>query len=116
WDHAYSDAAALLDQQFAPRLTAVRYEGLNAFGKWYLQDAEPERFGQVGGGDRARSVLDRYYAYIDAEIGQAMNRLAPNDVLLVVSGFGMEDVKLTKRRLACLFDRFDPNGGHVFTE
>jgi hypothetical protein len=112
WDHAYSDTAATLDRQFSPRLTAVRYEGLNAFGKWYLEDAEPERFGQVGGTDRARSVLDRYYAFIDAEVGRVMAQLAPNDLLMVVSGFGMEDVILPKRLLARLLGRSDPNGGH----
>ena len=40
---------------------------------------------------RARSVLDRYYAYIDARDRHARcAQLAPGDLLLVVSGFGME--------------------------
>jgi len=112
WDHAYSDTASILDQEFAPRLTAVRYEGLNTFGKWYLQDAEPERFGQIGGGDRARSILDRYYTYIDVEVGRVINDLSPNDLLVVVSGFGMEEVAWPKRVLARLLGRSDPNGGH----
>src|SRR5262249_10350868 len=48
---------------------------------------------------------------IDAEVGRAIDMLAPNDLLLVVSGFGMEDVQLSKRLLARILGRSDPNGG-----
>jgi Type I phosphodiesterase / nucleotide pyrophosphatase len=112
WDRAYADAAAELDQEFAPRLTAVRYESLDAFGHWYLEDAEPERYGRLPGPERGRSVLDREYAYIDGEVGRAVASLGPNDLLLVVSGFGMEPVTLPKRLLARLLGRPDWSGGH----
>ncbi len=41
----------------------------------------------------------RYYRYIDGEIGRAMERLGPEDLLLVVSPFGMEPLSLPKRLL-----------------
>jgi hypothetical protein len=99
WDRAYADAAALLDEQFGtvPRLTAVRYEGVDAFGHVYLRDAEPERFGELRRTGARRSILDQYYAAIDGEIGRAVDRLGPGDLLLVVSGFGMEPASLIKR-------------------
>lgn len=103
WDRAYSDTAAQLNREFAPRLTAVRYEGLDVFGHWYLRDAQPERFGEVRGRDRRRSVLDRYYTFIDEEIGRAVDALVAGDLLLVVAGFGMEPETLTKRVLAPVF-------------
>lgn len=112
WDHAYSDAAAELDREFAPRLTAVRYESPDALGHWYLEDAEPELYGRLPGPERGRSVLDRDYAYIDEEVGRAVASLGPNDLLLVVSGFGMEPVTLPKRLLARLLGRPDWTGGH----
>src|SRR4030095_13585224 len=59
WDHAYSESAELLEQAFAPRLTAVRYEGLDVYGHKYLPDAEPELFGSVRRDDPRRSPLDR---------------------------------------------------------
>jgi hypothetical protein len=101
WDHAYADAAAMLDEQFGRvlRLTAMRYEGVDAFGHLYLRDAEPERFGDLRRGAARRSVLDRYYAFLDAEIGRAVDRLGPGDLLLVVSGFGIEPASLFKRAL-----------------
>jgi hypothetical protein len=101
WDHAYADAAAMLDEQFGRvlRLTAMRYEGVDALGHVYLRDAEPERFGDVRRAAARRSVLDRYYAFLDAEIGRAVDRLGSGDLLLVVSGFGIEPAPLLKRAL-----------------
>ncbi len=46
WDRAYADTAAELEEQFAPRFTAVRYEGLETFGLTYLRQAQPELFGR----------------------------------------------------------------------
>ena len=49
---------------------------------------------------RLAAMLDRHYAFLDAEIAQRWSTLGPDDVLLVVSGFGMEPVGLGKRLLA----------------
>ena len=114
WDHAYAETAEALEQEFAPKLTAVRYSGLNAFGAWFLQDAQPELFGQVPSASRGRSLLDRYYGFIDAEIGRALatQQGAPGDLLLVVSGFGMAPVPWPKREATRLLGLPDPSGGH----
>jgi hypothetical protein len=112
WDRAYADAAAALEQWFAPRLTAVRYEGLDILGHGYLIDAMPERFGAAGRGDPHRSLLDRYYAFIDSEIGRAMGDLEGSDLLLVASGFGMEPSTLVKRAWARLQGESDQPGSH----
>jgi hypothetical protein len=101
WDRAYGDAAAELEQQFAPRFTAVRYEGLDAFGHTYLRQAQPELFGDPRWAVPVRPVLDRYYSYIDGEIGRAMRALLPGDLLFVISGFGLDPKPIGKR----LFDR-----------
>ena len=56
-------------------------------------------------------VIDRYYGYIDSEIGAALAGLLPGDLLLVVSGFGMESPNVVKRLMARLLG--DPmNGTH----
>jgi len=113
WDHAYAETADLLEQQFAPKLSITRYSGLNALGSWFLEDAEPELFGQVPTALGGRSVLDRYYNYIDGEIGRALAKpTTPNDLLLVMSGFGMAPVSWPKREVARLLGLEDPSGGH----
>jgi len=112
WDRAYHESVLALAPQFAPRLTAVRYEGLATFGHSYLSDAQPELFGDRLRVDPQRSVLDQYYAFIDSEIGEATRRLAPGDLLLVISGFGMEPTSLSKRLLARVLGRPNFTGTH----
>jgi hypothetical protein len=109
---AYAQAAVELEQKFATRLTAVRYEGLDIFGHTYLRDAQPEFFGESGRDDAPRSVLDRYYAYIDGEIGKMIAELQQDDLLLVMSGFGMEQESISKRLLARLLDWPVRSGSH----
>jgi hypothetical protein len=97
WDQAYQETAAVLATQFSPRFTAVRYEGLAELGHRGLFDAEPELFGEARRADAEGSVLDQYYAYLDAEIGEAMHDLQSGDLLIVMSGFGMEPTSWWKR-------------------
>ena len=94
------ESGCALAQQFAPRLTAVRYEGSrrSATPTCATRSRSCSAIGRAC--DPQRSVLDRYYAFIDSEIGEATRRLAPGDLLLVVSGFGMEPTPLSKRLLA----------------
>jgi hypothetical protein len=112
WDHAYSESAELLEQAFAPRLTAVRYEGLDVYGHKYLPDAEPELFGSVRRDDPRRSPLDRYYTYLDGEVGRAIAAQEEGDLLMVVAGFGMEPSPLPKRLILPLLGYADPPGTH----
>jgi predicted AlkP superfamily phosphohydrolase/phosphomutase len=100
WDRAYSAAALELNREFPVQMTAMRYEGLDVFGHAALREAEPELFGQIGRGDPHRSLLDRYYAFVDLEVGRLIDDLAPGDLLLVVSGFGMERETFLKQLVA----------------
>jgi hypothetical protein len=112
WDPAYSETAAQLEHEFATRLTAVRYEGLDIFGHSYLPEAQPELFGDSIRDDFPRSVLDRYYEYVDGEIGRVMAQLQGDDLLLVMAGFGMNQELLSKQLLARLLDWPVRSGSH----
>lgn len=112
WDRAYSAAAAELDREFPVRMTAIRYEGLDVFGHSALREAEPELFGQIGRGDPRRSLLDRYYGFIDLEIGTIVDELEPGDLLLVMSGFGMDRERWLKQLLARARGEPDRPGSH----
>jgi hypothetical protein len=113
WDRAYAEAAWYLEQQFAPHLTAVRFGGLDHFGHLYLRDAQPELFGEFRrDGVSERSILDQHYAYIDGEVGRAIRRLAPGDLLLIVAGFGLEPTTLSKRLLARALGWPEETGTH----
>lgn len=112
WDHAYGEAAVALEPRWNPSVLAVRYEGLDAFGHTALEDAQPELFGELRRDAPERSLLDQHYAFVDAEVGRAIRRLAPGDLLIVMSGFGMERTPLSKRLLARLLGNDDPSGTH----
>jgi hypothetical protein len=112
WDRAYAETARLLQLQFAVRFSAMRYEGLEAFGHTHLREAQPELFGDRRRAAPARSILDRYYSHLDGEVGRALRALAPGDLLLVVSGYGMDPTPLSKRLLARLRGEPDWTGTH----
>ena len=65
-------------------------------GHYFLRYAQPSEFGDVTDEERRRlgSVLERHYALIDEAIGRAMAGLGPDDLLIVVSGYGMEPLGL----------------------
>ena len=50
-------------------------------------------------------MLDDYYGYVDTLVGDSLASLRDDDVLIVVSGFGMEPLSLGKR----LVERFTGN-------
>jgi predicted AlkP superfamily phosphohydrolase/phosphomutase len=83
------------------RLLAVRYAGLDAVGHYYLRYANPSAYGDVSEEERRRfgRVLDDYYVYVDSLVGDALSSLGENDLLVVVSGFGMEPLTFGKRLL-----------------
>ena len=84
---------------------ALRYQGLDTVGHFYLRYAQPRAFGgshRARSADATRRCVDRYYAYIDGEIGAAIAALAPGDLLLVVSGFGMQRLHPVKQSPARL--------------
>ena len=96
------------------QFTAVRYPGLDAVGHYYLRYAMPRAFGDVSEEERLRfgRVLEQYYTYVDGIIGRAMASLGPDDLLLVVSGFGMEPLSLGKRVLERVAGDRELSGSH----
>jgi predicted AlkP superfamily phosphohydrolase/phosphomutase len=113
-DARYRDVAIRLREAYHPRFFTVRYEGLDRAGHLFLRFALPDAFGDVTDQERQRygTLLDEHYAYIDAEVGRAMAEQGPEDLLLIVSGFGMQPVSLGKRLLAKLLSEPDVTGSH----
>ena len=112
WDQAYLESEFELTQWFSPRLTALRLEAVDEYGHAFLRDAQPELFGTLRRGDPRRSMLDRYYAYLDGHVGRLIGQTAPGDLLLVLSGFGMERNPFVKRLFARLIGEGDVTGSH----
>jgi predicted AlkP superfamily phosphohydrolase/phosphomutase len=98
----------------APRLLAVRFPGIDAVGHRFLRYADPSAFGDVSEAERARfgGVLDQYYGFLDTLVGRELERIGPNDLLLVVSAFGMEPLSPGKRVLEIIAGDPQISGTH----
>jgi predicted AlkP superfamily phosphohydrolase/phosphomutase len=97
-----------------PQVELVRYQSLDQIGHYFLRYAVPSAFGDVSAAEqRARgSVLEGHYALIDQAIGREIERLGPDDLLLVVSGYGMEPLGPGKRLLELMIGDPDVSGTH----
>ena len=98
----------------APQLLAVRFPGIDAVGHRFLRYADPAAFGDVSEAERERfgGVLNQYYGFIDTLVGRELQRLGANDVLLVVSAFGMEPLTPGKRVLEIIAGNPQISGSH----
>jgi predicted AlkP superfamily phosphohydrolase/phosphomutase len=98
-DRVYERIAQAMSAARPPQVTLTRYQSLDAIGHYFLRYALPSEFGDVSDEERRRlgTVLERHYEVIDAAIGRAMATLGPEDLLIVVSGYGMEPLGFGKR-------------------
>jgi predicted AlkP superfamily phosphohydrolase/phosphomutase len=98
----------------APPLLAARFPGIDAVGHRFLRYADPSAFGDVSADETERfgRVLLQYYGFLDTLVGREMDRLGPNDLLLVVSSFGMEPIAPGKRVLEMMFGNPLNSGSH----
>jgi len=113
-DLAYEQITTAINERYPSRFQAVRYECLDAVGHYFLRYTVPGAFGDVSDTELQRygGVLMAHYAAVDQMIGRAMTALRPGDLLLVVSGFGMEPMSVGKRLLERTVGNPEPSGTH----
>jgi len=113
-DRMYEQVASALDERIRPDFSAVRYRELDVAGHRFLRYAMPRDFGDVSPDERRRFglVLEGAYARVDAIVGRALATLGPDDLLLVVSGFGMEPLSVDKRMLERYLGTPELSGTH----
>jgi len=113
-DRMHFQLTRALEGTIESRFVAVRFPGVDAVGHYFLRYANPAPFGDVSEDERRRygRVLREYYGFIDAIVGRAIKSLRPDDLLLVVSAFGMEPLSPGKRVLERLFGNARLSGSH----
>ena len=101
-------------EALAPPFLAVRFPGIDAVGHRFLRYADPSAFGDVSAEESQRfgRVLQQYYGFLDTVIGRELERLSGDDVLLVVSAFGMEPMSPGKRVLELVAGNPQNSGTH----
>jgi hypothetical protein len=113
-DRSYDRIAQALSRVHPAQVSVIRYQSLDPIGHYFLRYAVPGEFGDVTDEERRRfgTVLDRHYSAIDEAIGRAIAALGPDDLLLVVSGYGMEPLGFGKRVIERLIGDPDVSGTH----
>jgi predicted AlkP superfamily phosphohydrolase/phosphomutase len=103
-DLTYQRAGTLLRAAYDPPFFATRFYGLDIVGHAFMRYAQPDAFGDVSTREVRRygHVLDRYLALLSEWVGEVERSLRPGEVLLVVSGYGMEPTPLWRRGLSWL--------------
>jgi hypothetical protein len=114
-DELYARAWRELEVRRPVRLSAIRFQAIDAVSHMYLRYAQPQDFADVPEADRQRygGILDRYYADVDAQIATVVDHLEPGDLLLVVSGFGMQPVGPVEHAVNRVLRDPDVSGTHA---
>ena len=113
-DRAYDSLAQALAVSRPAQVTITRYQSLDPIGHYFLRYAAPSRFGNVTEDERRQygSVLESHYRLMDDAIGRAIAALGPEDLLLVVSAYGMEPLGFGKRLLEQVIGDPELSGTH----
>ena len=119
WDRSYRETLTRLNEQFAVSLTAIRYTGIDMFSHAYFAYTEQAQLSSLTRNvtheeqKRFGGAVDDYYRWIDEQVvGPALAGLAPGDLLLVVSGFGMNVVSLPTAILNRVLPVTEQSGTH----
>jgi predicted AlkP superfamily phosphohydrolase/phosphomutase len=114
-DLTYQRAGDVLRAAYDPPFFATYYYGLDVVGHSFTRYAKPDLFGDVSADERRRygGVVDRYAAQMSQWVGDTAQRLRQGEILIVVSGYGMEPVGLWRRLASALLGDAPMSGTHV---
>jgi len=114
-DLTYERAGRVLRTAYDPPFFATSYSGLDVVARSFLRYARAEEFGDVPDAQARRygPIVDRYLGLVGEWLSDTADRLGPNDVLLVVSGYGMQPVPSWRRGLSVLLGATDASAQHA---
>jgi type I phosphodiesterase/nucleotide pyrophosphatase len=113
-DRIYAAIGETMARLRPAQVTLTRFQGLDAIGHYFLRYAQPSEFGDVTDDERRRlgGVLENQYSVVDTAVGRAMAALGPDDLLVIVSGYGMEPLAMSKRLIERVIGDPDISGTH----
>jgi predicted AlkP superfamily phosphohydrolase/phosphomutase len=112
-DLEFARALRHLRAAWAPRFVAMRYQSLDAAGHRFAARSAAAT-GEISDEERRRrgQMLERAYAAVDGEVGAAIESLEAGDLLLIVSGFGMQRADPLKQMIAGVLGESEAIGTH----
>jgi hypothetical protein len=103
-DLSYARAAGVLRGAYDPPFFAISFHGYDVAGHAFYRYAHPGVFGDVPDEEARRygRVLDRYASLLGQWVGEQAQGLRRGEVLVVLSGHGLEPSPLGRRLLGTL--------------
>src|SRR5262245_29019972 len=113
-DRLYERLSQGLTAAHPVQVSLMRFQSPDQIGHYFLRYAMPSRFGDVSDDERRQfgGLLEAHYALVDEAIGRVIASLGPEDLLLVVSGYGMEPLSVSKRLLERVIGDPEVSGSH----
>jgi predicted AlkP superfamily phosphohydrolase/phosphomutase len=103
-DLTYERAADVLRPAYDPAFFVIAFHGYDVAGHAFYRYAHPEAFGDVSSEAARRygPVLARYASLLGQWVTGLERDLDPDDVLIVVSGYGLQPTPLWRRLVGVL--------------
>jgi predicted AlkP superfamily phosphohydrolase/phosphomutase len=113
-DLTYLRAGDVLRAVYEPPFFATCFLGRDVVGRSFLRYARPERFGDVLPSEVRRygHVLDRYTSFLGQIVAEMLEGMRSEDVLVVVSAYGLDPVPLHRRVVSRMMGDVDRSGTH----
>jgi predicted AlkP superfamily phosphohydrolase/phosphomutase len=113
-DLTYQRAGSVLRAAYDPPFFATYFYGLDVVGHAFLPYARPSLFGNVDpqAARRYGRVVERYAALLGEWSADLVERRRPSDIVIFVSGYGMEPATLGDRLVGLLSGRGSIGGTH----
>jgi predicted AlkP superfamily phosphohydrolase/phosphomutase len=98
-DATYHRLGRLLKDTHDPEVYALYLFGLDRVGHAFYRFHRPESFGDVSDSELMKygRVIEAYYGYVDSILGEYIQSQRPEEILVVLSGHGMEPLPVMRR-------------------
>jgi len=98
-DATYRNIGRMLRNSHDPQVYGIYFFGLDNVGHTFFRYHRPESFGDVS--DRELNkygrVIEAYYSHLDAILGEYLQSRREDEILVVLSGHGMEALPVARR-------------------
>ncbi len=100
-DATYQRIGSILRAAYNPQVYGIYFFGLDVVAHTFLRYHSPDDFGDVSDAELRKygRVVDAYYGQLDTILGEYLQSMQENEILIVLSGHGSEPLPLARRVL-----------------
>ena len=98
-DTTYQRIGNMLRNMYEPQVYGIYFFGLDVVGHTFMRYHSPNDFGDVSAAELRKygRVVNAYYNRLDTLVGEHLQSMRPNEILVVLSGHGIEPLPFARR-------------------